>query len=339
MPKMMHLRAGRFGLGRAGMLCVGMMLATVSGIGSASAGDKFAAEFLKIGVGARALGMGGAFVAIADDASAAYWNPAGLSLLTQREGLLMHASQFGNVVAQNTGTFVLPLDGARRSSIGISVLHLSVDDIRVTKDAKIGVDENGHPILDPSRIYLDSAYDLGLFLTYGKEINPAWRWGVNIKLVRQSLVNSGSSFGIGADLGLMYQPDERLRLGARLADATTTAIFWDSGLKETVSPTLILGVAATQPLDALSGALTVAVDVGLGFESQDGDQFRSGAVSGNVQAGAEYWYKETVALRLGADAGNFTAGAGVRWEQFGVDYAFMDHDLDGTHRVSALVRF
>ena len=47
--------------------------------------DKYAGEFLKLGVGARALGMGGAFVGLADDASAGYWNPAGLAFMSSHQ--------------------------------------------------------------------------------------------------------------------------------------------------------------------------------------------------------------------------------------------------------------
>lgn len=120
--------------------------------------DKFAAEFLKVGVGARAMGMGGSFVALANDATAAYWNPAGLILLESREAFGTHASQFGGVVAHDVLGVSAPMgNGSKRDAIGITLIRLAVDDIRVTKDAKIGEDPNGNPILDPSRIRTSSA--------------------------------------------------------------------------------------------------------------------------------------------------------------------------------------
>ena len=59
--------------------------------------DKYAGEFLKAPVGARAIGMGGAFAAVSDDATAPYWNPAGMVYLPYREVIAMHSEKFGNL--------------------------------------------------------------------------------------------------------------------------------------------------------------------------------------------------------------------------------------------------
>ena len=304
--------------------------------------DKFAAEFLKIGVGARALGMGGAFVSIADDASATYWNPAGIVQLSSREAMGMHASQFGGVVAHDVLGVVTPLrSGEHRADVGLTAIRQGVDDIRVTKDAVLPeTDENGNPILDESRITKKSAYDLALLLTYGRSLGDRWAAGANLKLIRQSLVGEGASFGIGADLGLRYQASSSVAFGVRLADATTTQLYWDTGRRETVAPTVTLGVHTTRNIEALRGSVALALDTNWAFEGQEADQFETGSLSGSLRPGFEYRFRETVALRLGSDAGRFTAGAGVRYRQVGGDYAYLSHDeLDGTHRVSALVRF
>jgi len=302
--------------------------------------DKFAAEFLKIGVGARALGMGGAFVSVADDASAAYWNPAGLVQLEHREAMLMGASQFGGVVDQEMGSFVAPLKtSSSRAALGITFIRVGVDDINVTKDAKVGEDQNGNPIIDPNRVEQKSAYDLALFLTYARGFGDRWSGGVNVKLVRQSLVDEGASFGIGADLGFHFQASPKLALGLRLADITTTQLFWDTGRQETVGPSVTIGAHTSHNIDALDGKLLIGFDSRFSFEGLE-EQFHTGNVSGIALPGAEYWFRNVVALRAGSDAGNFTAGAGVRYKQFGADYAYLGHDeLDSTHRVSALFRF
>ncbi len=316
-------------------------LAAVSVPAPALAVDKFAAEFLKIGVGARAMGMGGSFASLADDATAAYWNPAGLVQLESREALGMHSSQFGGVESHDVLGVVVPLTTVNgHAAIGATLIRLAVDDIQVTKDAKIGEDAEGNPILDPSKIRTESAYDLALLLSYAHTLGDRWAAGLNLKLIRQSLVGEGASFGIGADLGVRFQASPSLAFGARLADVTTTQLYWDTGRRETVAPTLTLGAHTTHEVSSLQGSLTLGVDAALNFDNTPNSQFGSGGLAGDVLPGAEYWFRHTVALRVGSDAGNFTAGAGIRYKQLGADYAYLSHDqLDGTHRVSAVVRF
>jgi hypothetical protein len=332
------------------ILLGGLLLAVLVGSTTpALAVDKFAAEFLKIGVGARPMGMGGSFVSLSDDATATFWNPAGLSQLEHNEAMGMHASQFGGVVVHDVLGIVAPLKFPdHRSAIGLTLVRLGVDDIKVTKDAGVDADgdgvvdedANGNPIIDPQKIETRSAYDLALYLSYARSLGRKWSTGLNLKLVRQSLVNEGASFGIGADLGFLYRPSEKVGLGLRLSDITTTQLFWDTGRRETVAPTVTLGGHTTLPISALQGSLTLGLDLNFAFEGQEADQFSSGNLSGNLLAGAEYWFRQTVALRVGTDAGNFTAGGGVRYKQVGADYAYLSHDeLDSTHRVSALVRF
>jgi hypothetical protein len=96
--------------------------------------DKYAAEFLKIPVGARAVGMGGAFSAMADDATAPFWNPSGMVFLPYKEAFLQHAEQFGNLVNHNFGSVVWPIASGedRRSALGATLTWVGVDDILIT---------------------------------------------------------------------------------------------------------------------------------------------------------------------------------------------------------------
>jgi hypothetical protein len=234
----------------------------------------------------------------------------------------------------------LSSESGGRAAIGLTLIRLAVDNIRVTKDAKVAEDPNGNPIIDPSRVVEKSAYDLAFIISYARSLGDRWATGVNVKLIRQSLVGEGASFGVGVDLGMHFLPSPSIAIGARFSDITTTQLWWDTGRRETVAPSLILGAHTTRYLAPMQGTITVGADVGLSFEGQAADQFESGDLSGNFLPGAEYWFRDTVALRVGSDAGNFTAGGGVRYKQVGADYAYLSHDeLDSTHRVSALVRF
>src|SRR5690606_23429395 len=80
--------------------CVSLLaLALASPVSAQFVNAKYGGDFLSIGAGARALGMGSAYVAVADEVTAAYWNPAGLNGITGYQGSYMHSERFSGVVS------------------------------------------------------------------------------------------------------------------------------------------------------------------------------------------------------------------------------------------------
>jgi len=320
------------------------LLAVVLSSPAQGAEAKYGAEFLKIGVGARALGMGGAFVALADDASAPFWNPAGLVSVQTGELLFMHSEHFGSLANHDYFGFVQPLEGDSRSAVGVGLIRFSIDEILVTRDAfddlnGSGEWEPGEPIRT-DQFRSDSDDEYGLLLSYARDMADLWSLGGNVKLLRQGLLDN-TSFGMGLDLGVLFHPRPNLDLGLRVSDVTQTQVSWDTGHRESISPTVALGLKYTQPMPGLKGSLTAAGDFN---QTLDGRDAASQAGGGDFQGGLEYWHDDVVAARVGSDAGDFTAGAGLRIRSLlgglGVDYAFLAHDVfDDTHRVSASVRF
>lgn len=146
---------------------------------------------------------------------------------------------------------------------------------------------------------------------------------------------------MGLDLGLLYRGLSGWSFGARLADATTTFVSWDTGTRESVLPSLSFGASWTRPLAAIHGDFTALASLNNSFDGRDAaSQISGGPWGGDFQGGLEYWYAKTVAARVGTDAGHFTAGAGLRFRGLGADYAYLSNqDLDATHRVSASIRF
>ena len=142
--------------------------------------------FLMISPGARAAGMGEAFVALADDATAVYWNPAGLAFQDQREISLMHANwlpQFGADLFYDFGSYIHPVEGL--GTFGFNVTYLNLGEQTIT-------DETG-----PEALGTFKSYEYALSATYGTLLAENWGVGLGLRYIRSNL----SSVGIGTAQG------------------------------------------------------------------------------------------------------------------------------------------
>jgi hypothetical protein len=315
-------------------------LLSASAPGTAHA-TKYAGAFLEAGygggLGARAAGMGNAFVSIANDGSAGYWNPAGMVLVRHRETTAMHAERFGDLVNYDAIGYVQVQnrDRANRSAFGFSVIRSGVDDIPFTS-----ID----PLTQEARVdRYESWAEWAILFSYGRLVRESLSLGGSVKVIRKS-IDSDNAIGFGFDLSALARPWRALSVGLSLQDAATTVLIWN-GRTETITPTAKLGVSYPLPIGFLGGTFVAAADCDARFE---GRKFAAerwlGGVSGDFHYGAEYWYRELLAVRAGSDEGSFTAGAGFRFplgfRSVGLDYAFLAHnDLDDSHRVSALLKF
>jgi hypothetical protein len=321
-----------------------MMAGCVSAAGVAGTGvAKYAGEFISIGVGGRALALGGAYVALAGDVTAGYWNPAALSRISYPQFVLMHDEQFGSLVNHDYGAVAFPM-GAR-STLGVSVIRLGVDDIPDTRNA--GVDANGNLTydpnqfsrIDPNRVTYFNAADWAFYVSYAKQHSGDFAYGANIKIIRREL-GENSATGVGFDVGLWYRPFEQWILGANLQDITTTFLAWDTGRNELISPTVKIG--STYLMDALGGRFAPVADVDIRFENRrSASTAHLGPVSFDLHAGLEYQFQDLVALRVGySDVKQLTLGAGLHLPRLNIDYSFAKFDgadqLGNTHRISLM---
>ncbi len=195
---------------------IGLMIVWTS---SNVSGGEYAGEFLRNGIGARALAMGSAYVSIADDATAPYWNPAGVSLLHRPQSVAMHASLFDNLATHQFLGVVLPLPG--NVAIAFSWNRLSVDDMKLTSELYGTLEEriNNPEYRAPAPEGYFSNSDNALYFTFSKTIEflapLGWSYtdlpmtfsmGANLKYISQNIYDFSGS-GLGLDLGFLMQLD------------------------------------------------------------------------------------------------------------------------------------
>lgn len=331
---------------------------------TASHGAKFAGEFLASGGGARAMGMGGAFIAIANDATTAYWNPAGLARFSSFtanpadwQAVLMRSETFGDIIDYNFFSAVFPI-GAGESGWGLSIVHMAIPDIPVIPlvDGMIR-NSDGDGIFEPwnneqinfnyADFPMETANDLAALVSYAQRFSFGAA-GASVKIIRSDQIAGVTSFGLGVDVGFLRERLWRdLAVGVKLQDATGTYIGWSTGEREFIYPALKVGVAYPFFLEAMGSTVTLAADGDFRYENRRGDeaQFWIERASADFHVGAEVLIRDLVALRGGLDMGRPTAGVGVVLRDFsswhmslGLDYAFLHHDyFDLSHRVSLMV--
>lgn len=299
---------------------------------------------LELGVGARALGMGGAYVALSDDVYGHYWNPSGLAFVNTYQAGSMHAQLFNSFAQQNYLSVAVPLFGG--VTIGGSWLRVSVDDIKryqAPDDDRLPGDQ----LKFPSTGTFSDANDIFVlsFAKYQRVIlDLGWQYfefpidigyGANIKMINEALDNKTGS-GIGLDLGFILKLELRhifddknfgdLIWGVSGQDIAETTITWDtaSKRKDKVERNFKYGLAYKQPLDFIDSQFTLSFDLNSRY-------------AGSTHFGTEFLYNSLLAVRVGLNDGDFTTGAGVYVWNFKVDYALQTHEALGKlHRVSLL---
>ncbi len=281
------------------------------------------APFLKIGVGARATGMGEAFTAVADDVDAIFWNPAGLPSLDKQQATYMR-NAWGQDVYMDHFAYANPL--GHYGVLGGSLNYLWLPSFEATSDnMPNGTGENL------------SVYNLAVTISYGYQFFPEHNLGINFKIIQMEL-GPYNATGWAIDLGYLYKPYlfPSLQLGATVENLGPDVQF--------------ISDLERLPLLSRWGAY---------YKLFKGDEHRLGLASDLVAGveidpylsmGMEYWYKDTIALRLGYKAQEYspgiTLGIGLRnfEENFiaGIDYSFVNEDsqgLSGANRFSVISEF
>ena len=161
-----------------------------------------AAKFLSIGVGSKAVGMGGAYTSIANDATAMYWNPAGVSFYNTKEVYFNHANWIADISFDYFG-ITIPTGG--KSIIGFNITSVTMDEMEVTR---YGNEDTGETF---------RAADYAFGSTFSVSLTDRFSLGFNGKYIQQSIANSHAG-GLALDIGTLFATPFGFRLGSSISN-------------------------------------------------------------------------------------------------------------------------
>jgi hypothetical protein len=268
--------------------------------------------FLKLGIGARAVGMGEAFVASADDATALFWNPAGLCQISGVHLGLMHAEWFQDVRLEYMGAVL----GRAEDAFGLSFTFNTAGQI----------ERRDQPTALPLGTF--SAHDLALSGSYARRAGQSLSLGATLKILYEK-IHLDDGWGWAGDAGFLYHtPLQGVMAGGSISNLGPQMKLRQEKFKLPTSYRLGLSYRPAFLRFPETGVILAAdlvkpVDNRLRFHW-----------------GGELGWRRLAALRAGYDLGydekSFSAGVGVSQGRWRIDYAFVPYSsaLGDTHRIS-----
>ncbi len=307
---------------------------------------KYSNEFLSIGLGARAQAMGGAYVGIANDVTAAYWNPAGLSQIDGNIQIgLQHAELFAGIAKYDYAGLAAKVDATR--TIGFTLIRFGVDDIIDSTDL---IDADGN--IDYNRLKSFSAADYAFLFTFSQKSKiEGLRYGANVKVIHRIVGDFATAWGFGLDAGLQYDKGN-WHFGLLAKDITSTFNAWhfntenlDDVFTQTGNEIPADGLEITLPKLVPGAAykfnagkkftILAELDANITFDGQRNVLISSNPISVDPVFGLEFGYDDFIFIRGGLNnlqkiteidnsvstivQPNF--GLGVKIKSLSIDYA------------------
>ena len=266
----------------------------------------------QVPTGTRPMGMAGAFLTVGGDGNTISWNPAAMPFVRHQDvSFTRHQpSDLLDITEQNLSYLLAVTD---RHAIGFDWFRTSFEDDQRGGAREFQFSENR------------------FLLAYGYNPFKSLSFGIGFKyLTQDQTLDETDAFkatGTGIDLGMMFSPLERLRLGVVALDATDTWMkFSDGGARDKLYDRTFRFGASYRPISAW----TIAADYDVG-----------------LHLGTEYWFANTLAARGGIydsfqsdDGLRYAVGGSLKYNLLQLDYAYNTHPmLPDTHRVSMSLAF
>lgn len=299
-------------------------------------------QFLKIGVGARATALGESYVAIANDASALFWNPAGLVQAKNNQLMFSHTQYVADINHEFFGAFYKLTSS---DAIGLSVISLGTDDMLVTNET------NPHGTGETFKYG-----DLAIGLTYSRQMTNQFSFGATVKYIEETLdilkmrsvlVDLGTYYWTG--LGTVRFAVVVSNFGGDASPTGTVELFDGTKVDRFQSfspPTLFKFGLAFEPYQTDFHKITTSIQLNHPNDNAE-----------NIRLGSEYVWNDLFSLRLGAkrtigerllgkdgsSEEDITIGVGVKIpvssSALNFDYSFSNFNrLGSVHRISLLLQ-
>jgi len=266
-------------------------------------------DYLQYGAGARSLAMGGAYVALADEASASYWNPAGLAQIEEHQFLSMYAPFFEGT-SYNFISYVYPL---RRLG------NLAISDVFLYSGGFEEVSAGGEVTDTSSSVWKNAA-----IISYANRVHRSIFLGASLKVINEEVMGYSGS-GQGIDLGILCKPSDRLSIGLAVQNVLQPKVTLRYE-PDVYKVNLKVGMA----LSMLSRRLTLTADINKLVDEKA--YFSAGAEISPWEKISRFSWNR-VDLRLGINhLQRITLGMGLRIKFLSLDYAFNSHKIGNLHR-------
>lgn len=310
-----------------------LMCSTVSYAGT----GRTAAQFLSLGGGTRAAGMGDTFAAVSGDVTSAFWNPSGLASISEIQinlSYLNYASMFGEAsegMYYGLAAFAMPLKdwgvfGTSLQFFGQGTMYITTDSPEPEKEVDLGI-------------------NWAWALCYADEISDGLRAGINAKLIHQKLYEE-SDTAYATDLGVQYNIISvpiNIDIGAALQNLGTGIQMTDAYQTQPLPRNMKFGLAL-RILDTPAHRLQIVSDytsfidkLSESKEDSENPNFDAQKAGVGIHAfrpdrsqrglGAEYWYSNILGVRLGykyipdRPGKHITMGFSIRYTGYQFDYA------------------
>ena len=309
-----------------------------------------AAQFLKIEVGAKSIGMGGAFVSLANDASALYWNPAGIARLQNSDAMFSHTFWLAGTNHDFAGVILKLSD---QQAIGISYTSLTVGDMAVRTEM----------FPDGTGEYFNAA-DFSIGISYGMNLTDMFSIGFTGKYIGERIWHMSAS-AIAFDVGVLYNtPIQGLNLGMSISNVGSKIQYAgsDNFINYSFDPSQhgnSSNIFSSIQMDSWNLPMIFRVGLSMKFIDNDINKFTVSVDANDpsdyneyLNLGCEYGFMKRFFLRVGYKSlfkinseEGLTAGVGFVYYITDVnllrfDYAYADFGrLDAVHRITASFGF